>query len=273
LLDEHRFSISVQLSALRIKAQPQLKIDFMKKIVPTLALLALVAPVVAQEKTQFKDTKDKSSYAIGVNVGTNFGKQKIPLNVDAFAAGVKDGIAGKPKMTEAEIKDTMMAFEKEMENRQKEAAEKNKGEGEKFLAENKKKPGVKTTADGLEYKVIKEGAGASPKATDTVTVNYEGKLIDGTVFDSSYKRGQPATFPLNAVIKGWTEGLQLMKVGEKSQLFIPSDLGYGERSPGADIPPNSVLIFDVELIAIKAPETPTVAPPSTTAAPSPSKPK
>jgi FKBP-type peptidyl-prolyl cis-trans isomerase FklB len=106
-----------------------------------------------------------------------------------------------------------------------------------------------------------------------VTVNYEGKLIDGTVFDSSYKRGQPATFPLNAVIKGWTEGLQLMKVGGKSQLFIPSDLGYGERSPGADIPPNSVLIFDVELIAIKAPETPTVAPPSTTAPPSPAKPK
>lgn len=242
----------------------------MKKIVPGLALLALVTPVVAQEKMQFKDPKDKSSYAIGINVGTNLGKQKIPLNVEAFAAGVKDGLAGKPKMTEAEIRDTMMAFEKEMENRQKEAAEKNKGDGEKFLAENKKKSGVKTTADGLQYKVIKEGAGASPKGTDTVTVNYEGKLIDGTVFDSSYKRGQPATFPLNAVIKGWTEGLQLMKVGGKSQLFIPSDLGYADHSPGGEIPPNSVLIFDVELIAIKAPETPAAAPP---AAPSPPKPK
>lgn len=244
----------------------------MKKIVPTLAVLALVMPAFAQEKTQFKDTKDKSSYAIGVNVGTNLGKQKVPLNVDAFAAGVKDGIAGKPKMTEAEIKDTMMAFEKEMENRQKEAAEKSKGAGEKFLAENKTKPGVKATADGLQYKVSKEGTGASPKATDTVTVNYEGKLIDGTVFDSSYKRGQPATFPLNAVIKGWTEGLQLMKAGGKSQLFIPSDLGYGERGAGADIPPNSVLIFDVELIGIKAPETPTATPPSTKAPPSPPKP-
>jgi FKBP-type peptidyl-prolyl cis-trans isomerase FklB len=238
----------------------------MKKNVLILALLALVTPIVAQEKMQFKDPKDKSSYAIGVNVGNNFNKQKVPLNVDAFAAGVKDGIAGKPKMTEAEIRETMMAFEKEMENRQKEAAEKSKGESEKFLAENKTKPGVKTTADGLEYKVIKEGAGASPKATDTVTVNYEGKLIDGTVFDSSYKRGQAATFPLNAVIKGWTEGLQLMKVGGKSQLFIPSDLGYGERGAGADIPPNSVLIFEVELLGIKAPETPTPTPaPSGTA--------
>lgn len=241
----------------------------MKKIVPGLALLALVTPIVAQEKMQFKDAKDKSSYAIGINVGTNLGKQKVPLNVDAFSAGVKDGIAGKPKMTEAEIKETMMAFEKEMENRQKEAAEKSKGEGEKFLAANKTKPGVKTTADGLEYKVIKEGAGASPKATDTVTVNYEGKLIDGTVFDSSYKRGQPATFPLNAVIKGWTEGLQLMKVGGKTQFFIPSDLGYGERGMGADIPPNSVLIFEVELLEVKAPETP-AAPPAPPARPVPS---
>src|SRR5262249_34852975 len=119
----------------------------MKKIIPALALLALVIPVVAQEKAQFKDPKDKSSYAIGITVGNNFTKQNVPLNVDAFAAGVKDSMAGKPKMTEAEIKDTMMAFEKEMENRQKQAAEKNKADGEKFLADNKSKPGVKTTAD------------------------------------------------------------------------------------------------------------------------------
>lgn len=232
----------------------------MKKIVHALAVLALVMPVAAQEKTQLKDTKDKSSYAIGVNVGTNFNKQKIPLNVDAFTAGVKDGIAGKPKMTEKEIQETMVAFEKEMENRVKEAGEKNKVEGAKFLADNKNKPGVKATADGLQYKVIKEGTGPSPKATDTVTVNYEGKLIDGTVFDSSYKRGQPATFPLNAVIRGWTEGLQLMKVGGKSQFFIPADLGYGERAMGSEISPNSTLIFDVELLEIKAPEKTAPAP-------------
>jgi FKBP-type peptidyl-prolyl cis-trans isomerase FklB len=232
----------------------------MKKIIPALALVALVMPVVAQEKTQFKDPKDKSSYAIGVTVGTNFTKQNIPLNVDAFAAGVKDSMAGKPKMTEAEIKDTMMAFEKDMVGRQKQAAEKNKADGEKFLADNKNKPGVKTTADGLQYKVLKEGTGPQPKATDNVTVNYEGKSIDGTVFDSSYKRGEPATFMLNAVIKGWTEGLQLMKVGSKYQFFIPADLAYGDRAPGPDIKPNSTLIFDVELLGIKAPETSTPAP-------------
>ena len=234
----------------------------MKKIISAVALLALVMPVVAQEKTQFKDPKDKASYAIGVTVGNNFTKQNVPLNPDAFAAGVKDSMAGKPKMTEAEIADTMKAVENDMQTRQKQAAEKNKADGEKFLADNKNKPGVKTTADGLQYKVIKEGTGAQPKATDTVTVNYEGKVIDGKVFDSSYKRGEPATFPLNAVIKGWTEGLQLMKVGSKYQFFIPANLAYGERSPGPDIKPNSTLIFDVELLGIKAPETPAPAPPA-----------
>ncbi len=253
----------------------------MKYFVTITVLLALAFPAFAREKSQPKDQKAKpaaagnvelkdqtakASYAIGLNIGQNLGKQKLPINADAFNAGFKDGMAGTPKMTEAEIKETMTALEKDMENRQKGAAEKNKQEGEKFLAENKNKPGIKTTASGLQYKVIREGTGAQPKPTDTVTVNYEGKLIDGTVFDSSYKRGQPATFPLNAVIRGWTEGLQLMKVGGKYQLFVPADLAYGDRPMGPDITPNSTLIFDIELLDAKPAAT---ASPS--ASPSPNK--
>jgi FKBP-type peptidyl-prolyl cis-trans isomerase FklB len=150
----------------------------------------------------------------------------------------------------------MAQFEKDMEAKQKQLGEKNKTDGTKFLEDNKKKPGVKTTASGLQYKVEKEGTGAPPKPTDMVTVNYRGTLIDGTEFDSSYKRGQPATFPVNGVIKGWTEALQLMKQGAKYQLFIPSTLAYGERAMGPDIGPNSTLIFDVELQDVKPPPTP-----------------
>ena len=233
----------------------------MKHFVAIFAALVLVSSIVAQEKkTPLKDQKDKSSYAIGLNIGMNFNKQKIAINPDVFVAGVKDGLAGKPQMTEAEVRETMTNLEKDMESKQKEASQKNASNGEKFLAENKKKEGVKTTASGLQYKVIKEGTGPQPKATDTVTVNYRGTLIDGTEFDSSYKRGQPATFPLNAVIKGWTEGLQLMKVGSKYQIFIPASLGYGERGAGADIGPNSTLIFEVELMDTKAAGGPSPAP-------------
>jgi FKBP-type peptidyl-prolyl cis-trans isomerase len=136
----------------------------------------------------------------------------------------------------------------------KEAWEKNSKDAEKFLAENKAKPGVKTTASGLQYKVEKEGSGTPPKETDTVVVNYRGTLIDGTEFDSSYKRGEPATFPVNRVIKGWTEALQLMKPGAKYQLVIPSDLAYGPGGTGGDIGPNATLIFEVELMSVKPPE-------------------
>ena len=149
----------------------------------------------------------------------------------------------------------MMEFSKDMREKTaaatKEAAEKNSKEGEKFLAENKAKPGVKTTASGLQYKVEKEGSGTPPKETDTVVVNYRGTLIDGTEFDSSYKRGEPATFPVNRVIKGWTEALQLMKPGAKYQLVIPSDLAYGPGGTGGDIGPNATLIFEVELMSAK----------------------
>ena len=162
----------------------------------------------------------------------------------------------------------MTTFEKDMEQKQKDAGEKNKTEGAKFLEENKKKEGVKTAASGLQYKVLKEGNGAQPKATDTVTVNYRGTLINGTEFDSSYKRGQPATFPVNGVIKGWTEALQLMKVGSKYQLFIPSNLAYGERAVSPDLSANSTLIFEVELLDAKPAPTPGAAA-APKAAPSP----
>jgi FKBP-type peptidyl-prolyl cis-trans isomerase FklB len=200
--------------------------------------------------------KDKVSYSIGMQIASNLIRQKVELNPDVLGAGVKEALAGKPRLTPDQVKDIMAQFEKDTEQKQKGAGEKNKSEGAKFLEENKKKPGVKTTASGLQYKVEKEGTGAQPKATDMVTVNYRGTLIDGTEFDSSYKRGQPATFPVNGVIKGWTEALQLMKQGSKYQLFIPSNLAYGERAMGPDIGPNSTLIFEVELQDVKPPPTP-----------------
>jgi len=216
-----------------------------------------VLPLFGQDKsTQFKDQKDKVSYSVGLQIGFNLSRQKVDINPDVLAAGIKDALAGKPQLNPDQIKEVMTTFEKDMEQKQKEAGDKNKTEGAKFLEENKKKEGVKTTASGLEYKVLKEGNGAQPKATDTVTVNYRGTLINGTEFDSSYKRGQPATFPVNGVIKGWTEALQLMKVGSKYQLFIPSNLAYGERAVSPDLGANSTLIFEVELLDAKPASTP-----------------
>ena len=224
-------------------------------IIVSASLLAL--PLFGQEKSpQLKDQKEKVSYAIGMNIGLNLSRQKVDINADVLAAGIKDALAGKPQLTQDQVKDVMAQFEKDMEQKQKAAGEKNKADGAKFLEENKKKPGVKATASGLQYKVEKEGTGPQPKATDMVTVNYRGTLIDGTEFDSSYKRGQPATFPLNGVIKGWTEGLQLMKPGSKYQFVVPSNLAYGERSVGPDIAANATLIFEVELLEVKPPPTP-----------------
>src|SRR5215831_7405069 len=229
----------------------------MKRFIVIVSASLLVFPLFGQEKSpQLKDQKDKVSYSIGMNIGANLSRQKVDINPDILAAGIKDAIAGKTQLTQDQVKDVMQQFEKDMEQKQKDAGEKNKAEGTKFLEENKKKPGVKTTASGLQYKADKEGTGAQPKATDMVTVNYRGTLIDGTEFDSSYKRGQPATFPLNGVIKGWTEGLQLMKKGAKYQFFVPSTLAYGERSVGPDIAANATLIFDVELLDVKPPPTP-----------------
>ena len=199
---------------------------------------------------------DKVSYALGIGIGRQLSQMgAADLNIDDFAQAIKDVVAGDLKLGDAEAQQIVQEFFAKQEEKQKaEAAEKGKAakqDGEKFLAENGKKEGVITTASGLQYQVLREGNGQSPKATDTVECHYEGTLIDGTKFDSSYDRGQTATFPLNQVIAGWTEGLQLMKEGGKYRFFIPYELGYGERGAGASIPPFSTLVFDVELVSVK----------------------
>ena len=226
-------------------------------LIATLAIFLVVTQSFAAENKslQLKTAKDKTSYSMGMNVGTSFKQQSIDINADIFMKGFKDALSGaKPLLTDDEMRSMILAVQKEVMAKQTEkmtaVAGKNKKEGETFLAENMKKEGVKTLASGLQYKVITEGTGKMPKATDTVTTNYRGTLVDGTEFDSSYKRGEPATFPVNGVIAGWTEALQLMKTGAKWQLFVPSNLAYGERGTGP-IGPNAVLLFEVELISIK----------------------
>ena len=200
---------------------------------------------------------DKLSYALGLGIGRQLSQMGAnDLNAADFAQAVKDMIDGKePQVPAAEAQQIVEDFFRKQEEKQRaEAAEKYKGaksEGEKFLSENAKKEGVVTLPSGLQYQVLKEGNGKSPKATDKVVCHYEGMLIDGTMFDSSIQRGEPATFPLNGVIAGWTEGLQLMKEGAKYRFFIPYQLGYGERGAGASIPPFATLVFDVELIEVK----------------------
>jgi len=202
-------------------------------------------------------SKDKVSYAIGMNIGGGIKKDGVDVDPNVVARGLRDALAGsKPLMTDEEAKAVLAALRTELtakkEAEAKRVSESNKQAGEQFLAANKTKEGVITLPSGLQYKVLKEGAGPKPTASDTVVCQYRGTLIDGTEFDSSYKRGQPATFPVNAVIKGWTEALQLMPVGSKWQLFVPPDLAYGERSPGGEIGPNSTLIFEVDLLSIQA---------------------
>ena len=200
---------------------------------------------------------DQLSYALGLGIGHQLLQMNAEgLNIDDFAQAIKDVMTGgELKMKESEAQQMVQQFFAEQEALQQAAnAEKGKAakaEGEQFLAENAKKEGVKTTASGLQYQVLRDGNGKQPKATDQVECHYEGTLIDGTKFDSSYDRGQTATFPLNQVIAGWTEGLQLMHEGAKYRFFIPYQLAYGERGAGASIPPYAALIFDVELVAVK----------------------
>ena len=197
---------------------------------------------------------DKLSYALGIGIGSQLaGMGAKELNIDDFAQAIKDVISGSElKVDNAEAQTLVQNFFQEQEAKQQAAAaEAAKAAGEAFLAENGKKDGVVTLPSGLQYQVLKEGDGKKPSATDQVVCHYEGTLIDGTVFDSSYQRNQPATFGLNQVIAGWTEGVQLMQEGAKYRFFIPYNLAYGERGAGAQIPPFAALVFDVELIEVK----------------------
>jgi FKBP-type peptidyl-prolyl cis-trans isomerase FklB len=200
--------------------------------------------------------KDKFSYALGMNLGGSLKKQSVAVDPNILARGLKDALAGgKTALTEDQARATLMEVQTEMRKKQQEemqaAGEASKKEGAAFLSANKGKDGVVTLPSGLQYKILTEGTGPKPTASDSVVCNYRGTLLNGTEFDSSYKRGEPATFPVGGVIKGWTEALQLMPVGSKWQLFIPSDLAYGERSPAPEIGPDSTLIFEVELLSIQ----------------------
>ena len=223
--------------------------------------------------TALTTSKQKASYAIGMNWGTGLHRQAIDVDTAALLQGMKDALAGgKTLLTEDEARTALMQLQKEMQEKQQAKAaaegEANKKEGDAFLAANKSKEGVVTLPSGLQYKILKEGSGPKPTATDSVVCNYKGTLINGTEFDSSYKRGEPATFPVTGVIKGWTEALQLMPVGSKWQLFIPSDLAYGARgTPGGPIGPNATLIFEVELLSIKDKNPPPDKVPAPGAAP------
>jgi len=202
-----------------------------------------------------KTDKEKASYAIGMNIGEGMRRQSLDIDPAIVGRGLKDAFSdSKTLMTESEMRATLSAFQTDMngklEAKRKQEGEAAQKEGEAFLASNKSKPGVTTLPSGLQYKILTTGSGPKPAASDTVVCHYRGTLINGKEFDSSYKRGEPLTIGVSGVIKGWTEALQLMPVGSKWQLFIPSNLAYGERGAGADIPPNATLIFDVELISI-----------------------
>ncbi len=200
-------------------------------------------------KEQLDTAAAKFSYALGMDVGASLKRLKTEIDLGSFLRGVEDNLKGtKTLLTPKQAEEVKAEFFKKA---QQELAENNRKEGEAFLAENKKKEGVVATASGVQYTVLQEGEGPKPTADDQVKVHYRGTLIDGTEFDSSYRRGEPATFPVTGVIAGWTEALQLMKVGSKYRLFIPSNLAYGERGAGPQIGPNATLIFEVELLGIE----------------------
>ena len=216
-----------------------------------LAVFAGAGVVAAAENVTLNTDAEKNGYSVGYDIGQSLKRQLEGVDPASMARGLKDAMSSTaPALPEAEMKQRFVALQQESARK---IPEKNKKEGEAFLAKNKVAKGVKTTASGLQYKVITAGTGKKPGPEDTVTVNYRGTLIDGTEFDSSYKRGQPATFPVKGVIRGWTEALQLMPAGSKWMLYIPSSLAYGERGAGPMIGPSSTLIFEVELLSIAKP--------------------
>lgn len=223
---------------------------------------ALVVGITGCQNTSEKQVKletqtDKVSYSIGLNIGQNMKRDSIQINPEVLIRGIMDASLDSAShlMTEAQIQETMTAFQKEMQKKQQEnarmAGEKNRAEGDAYLAANSKKPGVVTLPSGLQYRIITQGTGKKPSASSTVSTHYVGRLLNGFEFDSSVKRGQPATFPCNGVIKGWSEALQMMPVGSKWELVIPPSLGYGEQGAGGVIPPNAVLVFELELLSIQ----------------------
>jgi len=228
----------------------------MNRVVITFVGVVLLSGVcLADEKTVLKDDNDRVNYSVGYQIGGDFKRQGVELSAEMLVKGIRDAVSGtEPLMTPQEMSQTLLDLKRKIlalqKAERKKIADQNLADGKRFLEENAEKEGVKTLPGGLQYRVVREGAGAVPAATDTVTVHYRGTLIDGTEFDSSYGRGKPATFQLGRVIKGWTQALQLMKQGAKWQLFIPPDLAYGDR-PSGRIPANSTLIFEVELISVE----------------------
>ena len=228
----------------------------MKTVVAVL-FAVLLAGCSGDKKVELKDQKEKVSYAIGLNIGANMVKDSLDLDYPALLQGIKDAAVDSSKrlMKLAEVQKTLMTWQQEMQNKQMEKQRamgaKNREEGNKFLAENKKESGVVTLPSGLQYKVLVDGNGPKPKASQTVVTNYVGTLISGREFDSSLKHGKPAEFPVTGVIPAWTEALQLMKVGSKWKLFVPPDLAYGDQGAGEIIAPGTTLIFEIELLSIK----------------------
>ena len=240
-------ALAQQTSATKTTTAPAAKTSTAAK--PHTATAAKAPLVLSTQKA-------KLSYALGLNIGAGVKSQPVDIDPDILARGLKDAMTGaKPLLTDAEAKAALTQAQNELREKQqakiKQEGDANKKEGDAFLAANKAKDGVVTLPDGLQYKILTAGTGPKPTATDSVTCNYRGTLVNGKEFDSSYKRGQPVTFPVNGVIKGWQEALPLMPVGSKWQLFVPADLAYGDHAMSSDLGPNSTLIFEVELLSIK----------------------